>query len=80
MTKASLSIAEITQQDNAAMKAIAVDSKAIAERATAVAEDSKMVALATSQDSAAMRIIAVVTIFFLPATFTAVSLILQLTQ
>jgi len=37
-----------------------------------VAEDSKTVALATLRDSAAMRTIAAVTVFFLPATFTAV--------
>lgn len=40
----------------------------------AIAEDSKMVALATSEDSGAMRTIAVVTMIFLPATFTAVSM------
>jgi hypothetical protein len=37
-----------------------------------IAEDTKMVAIATLRDSAAMRTIAAVTIFFLPATFTAV--------
>jgi hypothetical protein len=44
----------------------------------ALAEDSKSVALATARDSAAMRVIAVVTILFLPATFTAVSNLLTI--
>lgn len=73
MTKSSLAIADATYKDSAAMRGIAEDSKAITEHATAVAIDSKRVALATSRDSAAMRIIAVITIAFLPATFTAVS-------
>lgn len=42
----------------------------------ALAEDSKAVAMATARDSAAMRVIAVVTILFLPATFTAVRSVL----
>ena len=54
----NMQIAEASQRDNAAIKAIT--------------EDSKMVALATSRDSAVMRTIAAVTILFLPATFTAV--------
>ncbi|KAF1998629.1 hypothetical protein P154DRAFT_246622 [Amniculicola lignicola CBS 123094] len=37
----------------------------------AIAEDSKQVALATSKDSAVMVIIAILTMVFLPATFTA---------
>ncbi len=48
----------MSARDNAAMKAIA--------------EDSKNVALLTRLDSTNMRIIAVVTLFFLPGTFTAV--------
>jgi hypothetical protein len=38
-----------------------------------IAEDSKTVALATARDNATLRVIAGVTIFFLPATFAAVS-------
>ena len=56
---ASKKIAEASLRDSAAMKAIA--------------EDSKKVALLTRQDSTNMRIIAAVTLFFLPGTFTAVS-------
>ncbi|SLM37914.1 hypothetical protein LPUS_07910 [Lasallia pustulata] len=54
----NVQIAEASQRDNAAIKAIA--------------EDSKMVALTTSRDSAVMRTITAVTILFLPATFTTV--------
>lgn len=41
-----------------------------------VAEDSHKVALLTRRDSADMRIIAGVTLIFLPGTFTAVRLII----
>jgi len=44
-------------KDNAALKKISVDQKRIA--------------LAATRDSAAMRVISVITILFLPATFTA---------
>ena len=53
------SVAELSRQDNQIMLRIA--------------EESRTVALATARDSAAMRVIAAVTILFLPATFTAVS-------
>ncbi|KAJ5404123.1 Mg2+ transporter protein CorA-like/Zinc transport protein ZntB [Penicillium cosmopolitanum] len=36
-----------------------------------IARDSRSVALSTARDSASMRILAIVTILFLPATFTA---------
>ncbi|KAL9035892.1 MAG: hypothetical protein Q9214_006381, partial [Letrouitia sp. 1 TL-2023] len=49
----------ISMQDNAALKAIS--------------EDQKLIALAASRDSAAMRIVAAITAVFLPATFTAVN-------
>ena len=55
-------IAELSRQDNKLMLQIA--------------EDSKAVALATARDSAAMRVIAAVTILFLPATFTSASVTL----
>lgn len=45
----------------------------IAKDSRTITEDSNRVALATARDSAAMRIISAVTLFFLPATFTAVS-------
>lgn len=67
------------QKDNAENIRLADASVRMAEaglRASAdmkaIATDSKMVALATLQDSAAMRTISAVTTFFLPATFTAV--------
>jgi len=52
---------------------IANTSVQIAKDSKTVAELSNEVALATARDSAAMRIISAVTLFFLPATFTAVS-------
>jgi hypothetical protein len=45
----------------------------LASTSAKLAETSQEVAIATSRDSAVMRIIAAITIFFLPATFTAVS-------
>jgi hypothetical protein len=41
----------------------------------AISKDQKQIALAAKQDSAAMRLISVITIVFLPATFTSVSYI-----
>lgn len=38
-----------------------------------IARDSRAVAMSTAKDSATMRVIAAVTILFLPATFLAVS-------
>jgi len=38
-----------------------------------LAETSQQVAIATSRDSAVMRVITAVTVVFLPGTFTAVS-------
>ncbi len=58
MAKSSLQVAEASQRDSATMKEMA--------------KDSQMVAIATSRDSSMMRIIAVVTMVFLPPTFTAV--------
>jgi hypothetical protein len=42
-----------------------------------IAEDTRAVAFSTRRDSADMRVMAVVTLLFLPATFTAVSMALQ---
>ena len=52
-------IAKLSRQDNKLMLKLA--------------EDSRAVALATARDNAAMRVIAAVTILFLPATFTSAS-------
>jgi hypothetical protein len=53
-------ITKSLQADNAVMRCIA--------------EDSKALALSSRHDGADMRLIAVVTLLFLPATFIAVSL------
>ena len=57
-----LSIAENSRRDNQLMLQIAQDSRAVA--------------VSTARDNAAMRVIAGVTILFLPATFVAVSITL----
>lgn len=49
------------------------NSLALATTSTQLAQTSHEVAIPTSRDSAVMKIIAAITIFFLPATFTAVS-------
>jgi hypothetical protein len=59
LAKASLCISEASYRDSTAMKSLA--------------EDSKHVLLATSRDSSLMCIIAILTLAFLPPTFTAVS-------
>jgi hypothetical protein len=59
-------IAELSRRDNLLMIQIAKDSRAVA--------------LASAQDSATMRVIAGVTVLFLPATFAAVSLPTVLTM
>ncbi|KAH8731933.1 hypothetical protein GQ44DRAFT_698214 [Phaeosphaeriaceae sp. PMI808] len=46
-------------------------SLGLAGTSTKLAESSQEIALSTSRDSAVMRVIAAITIFFLPATFTA---------
>ncbi|USP72805.1 hypothetical protein yc1106_00079 [Curvularia clavata] len=46
-------------------------SLSLASTSTSLAQSSQSVAVSTSRDSAIMRIIAAMTIFFLPATFTA---------
>jgi hypothetical protein len=48
----------LSMRDNAALKTIS--------------EDQRRIALAATRDSAAMRVISVITAVFLPATFTAV--------
>ncbi|KAL1799470.1 hypothetical protein ACET3X_003507 [Alternaria dauci] len=49
----------------------------LASTSTSLAQSSQSMAISTSRDSAVMRIIAAITVFFLPATFTAVSLIIS---
>lgn len=55
------------------MRALAQLSRRDNELMIQVAKDSRAIAVATARDSAAMQVIAAVTILFLPATFTAVS-------
>ncbi|KAI4714078.1 hypothetical protein J4E89_001528 [Alternaria sp. Ai002NY15] len=43
----------------------------LASTSTSLAQSSQSIALSTSRDSRVMRIIAAITVFFLPATFTA---------
>ncbi|KAI4917143.1 hypothetical protein J4E90_003650 [Alternaria incomplexa] len=43
----------------------------LANTSTSLAQSSQSIALSTSRDSRVMRIIAAITVFFLPATFTA---------
>jgi hypothetical protein len=59
LANASLRVSEASYRDSTAMKSLA--------------EDSKHVLLATSRDSSMMCIIAILTLAFLPPTFTAVS-------
>jgi FixJ family two-component response regulator len=73
IAQASHRIAEESRKDNEIMRSIAELSRRDNQIMLQVAEDSKAVALATARDSATMRVIAGVTILFLPATFVAVS-------
>ncbi|ORY19171.1 hypothetical protein BCR34DRAFT_207116 [Clohesyomyces aquaticus] len=54
----------IAQRDSA-------NSLSLAATSTKLAATSHEVAISTSRDSAVMRVIAAITVFFLPATFTA---------
>lgn len=73
IARASRDIVEESHKENEAMRLIAELSRKDNQLMLQIAEDSRAVALATARDSAAMRVIAIVTIVFLPATFTAVS-------
>ena len=55
------------------MLSIAENSRRDTQLMLQIAQDSRAVAVSTARDSAAMRVIAGVTILFLPATFVAVS-------
>jgi methyl-accepting chemotaxis protein len=79
---ASKEIAEETKKDSAAMKEIAAASKQIALESQKIAQETKIdsaamrkIAASTKKDSAAMKSIALLTMLFLPPTFTAVSLL-----
>lgn len=63
---------ETSLQLTAESKRIAEESKHIAEESKNVAEASKEIAEATRKDIIMMRTIAVVTMVFVPATFTPV--------
>lgn len=72
IARASNVMAELSRSDNQAMLKLSELSRQDAQLMIEIARDSRSVALATTRDSASMRIIAIVTILFLPATFTAV--------
>ncbi|PQE31549.1 Mg2+ transporter -like Zinc transport protein [Rutstroemia sp. NJR-2017a WRK4] len=71
IARESHKIAELSRNDNQAMRTLAELSRRDTKLMIELARDSRSVALATARDSAAMRVIAAVTILFLPATFTA---------
>lgn len=66
-------MAQLSRSDNQAMLNLGKLSRYDAKLMIEIARDSRSVALSTARDSASMRILAIVTILFLPATFTAVS-------
>lgn len=71
IARESRNIAEESRRENEAMRAMAELSRRDNELMIQVAKDSRTVAIATARDSAAMQVIAAVTVLFLPATFTA---------
>ncbi|KAM3465185.1 hypothetical protein MY5147_009337 [Beauveria neobassiana] len=71
IARASNVMAELSRNDNQAMLKLSELSRQDAQLMIEIARDSRSVALATARDSASMRVIAIVTILFLPATFTA---------
>ncbi|GAW17429.1 hypothetical protein ANO14919_068860 [Xylariales sp. No.14919] len=71
IARSSCNIAEEIRKENEALRAIAEITRRDNELMIQVATDSRSVAIATARDNAAMRVIAAVTILFLPATFTA---------
>lgn len=66
-------MAQLSRSDNQAMLNLGELSRHDAKLMIEIARDSRSVALSTARDSASMRILAIVTVLFLPATFTAVS-------
>ncbi|CAI7582028.1 unnamed protein product [Penicillium bialowiezense] len=73
IARASNVMAQLSRIDNQAMLSLGQLSRHDAKLMIEIARDSRSVALSTAQDSASMRILAIVTVLFLPATFTAVS-------
>jgi hypothetical protein len=73
IARASNYLAEMARSDNLTMKAIAELSRQDSRLMLQIAEASSAVTLATARDNAAMRVIAAITILFLPATFTSAS-------
>ncbi|KAF7590823.1 hypothetical protein BBP40_002346 [Aspergillus hancockii] len=61
----------IAQKDNSLNRQMTRSSLQLTEAGQALANSSRDVAIAASRDGAVMRTIAAVTMFFLPATFTA---------
>ena len=57
----------IAQKDNA----LSVRDNAALKK---ISEDQKLIAIAATKDSAAMKVISVITVVFLPGTFAAVSM------
>ncbi|KAJ5518967.1 Mg2+ transporter protein CorA-like/Zinc transport protein ZntB [Penicillium expansum] len=64
-------MAQLSRSDNQAMLNLGELSRHDAKLMIEIARDSRSVALSTARDSASMRILAIVTVLFLPATFTA---------
>ncbi|KAJ5934261.1 Mg2+ transporter protein CorA-like/Zinc transport protein ZntB [Penicillium verhagenii] len=64
-------MAQLSRKDNQAMLNLGELSRHDAKLMIEIARDSRSVALSTARDSASMRVLAVVTVLFLPATFTA---------
>lgn len=73
IARSSRDIAEASRRDSEAMLAITDNSRRDNQLMLEIARDSRVIAVSTARDSAAMRVIAAVTILFLPATFLAVS-------
>ena len=62
----------IAQRDQNTSISIARDSKILAEQSQTIAYESRILAEKSKRDSASMKAIAAVTMFFLPGTFVAV--------
>ncbi|KGO48624.1 Mg2+ transporter protein, CorA-like/Zinc transport protein ZntB [Penicillium expansum] len=71
IARASNAMAELSRSDNQAMLNLSELSRRDAKLMIEIARDSRSVALSTARDSASMKVLAVVTVLFLPATFTA---------
>jgi hypothetical protein len=63
----------IAQKDNA----LSVRDNAALKK---ISEDQKLIAIAATKDSAAMKVISVITVVFLPGTFAAVSIDISISR